>query len=271
MPYGICPSCLNPIRLIGLECESKQRPYGKHAGETIQGLPVWKKQRYEYCPFASKNDRRAPNEDDLLPEIDDGVIELYELLRKEFDRVVYLLQKELHIRCSDVFWRRALHQFVVNRVYCYPWLTESNLPYIFALRGLQQSNCYGQKFEVDTDLYRALGNHPAVQFEDVRTHTDEIDPKYKRLRQKQGRFLKLVFRLTEHKQIAEDGHTLKETMKFCVDDNLTGQTIHEETIEFDESYFTNLISAANSERYRVQKYLDMANECMPPLELTDNN
>ena len=41
-----------------------------------------------------------------------------------------LFQKELGIRCSTMFWRKVLNQFLVNEVYFYPWLTESNLPYI---------------------------------------------------------------------------------------------------------------------------------------------
>jgi hypothetical protein len=31
--YGICPSCLNPIQLIGISHEIKRRPHGKHAGK----------------------------------------------------------------------------------------------------------------------------------------------------------------------------------------------------------------------------------------------
>ncbi len=39
--YGICPSCLNPIQLIGLYSESGRRPYGRHTGKNIDGLPEW--------------------------------------------------------------------------------------------------------------------------------------------------------------------------------------------------------------------------------------
>ena len=39
--YGICPSCLNPIQLIGVVKEIKGNPYGKHTGKNIKGLPAW--------------------------------------------------------------------------------------------------------------------------------------------------------------------------------------------------------------------------------------
>ena len=41
-------------------------------------------------------------------------------------------------------------------VYFYPWLTESNLPYIFALKGMQHQNILGQKFLIGTQLYNCL-------------------------------------------------------------------------------------------------------------------
>ncbi len=39
--YAICPSCLNPIQLIGLVTKTKMKPYGRHTGKDIDGLPKW--------------------------------------------------------------------------------------------------------------------------------------------------------------------------------------------------------------------------------------
>lgn len=37
--YGICPSCLNPVQLIGIAKQIKVSPYGKHTGKNIAGFP----------------------------------------------------------------------------------------------------------------------------------------------------------------------------------------------------------------------------------------
>ena len=34
--YAICPSCLNPIQIIGLVQEIKSKPYGRHSGKNIK-------------------------------------------------------------------------------------------------------------------------------------------------------------------------------------------------------------------------------------------
>ncbi len=39
--YAICPSCLNPIQIIGLVQEIKSKPYGRHSGKNINGFPAW--------------------------------------------------------------------------------------------------------------------------------------------------------------------------------------------------------------------------------------
>ena len=118
--YGICPSCLNPIQLIGISHEIKVSPHGKHTGKDIIGLPKWEHQRYIYCPYAKNSEYIAPNEQDMLPDIDENIVELYDLVREQFDRVVYVIENVLNIKCSPFFWRKALQLYVNNHVYCYP-------------------------------------------------------------------------------------------------------------------------------------------------------
>lgn len=259
--YGICPSCLNSVQLIGLSHAVKVSPYGKHTGKTIAGLPDWKQQKYKYCPYARHSDYQAPDDQTLLPDIDQDIIALYDLLRNQFDRAVYIIQKVFHIRGTAAFWRKALRTYVINWVYCYPWLTESNLPYVFAMRGMQQEKCWGQLFEIHSEIYDAISTHPYAAW------VDSGIKGYHLLRNKQGGFLKLVFRFYNHRQKAVNGEKLKESFIFCIDDNNTGNTIFQKKIEFDETYFINLIRADRS--YRNQMLLQIANEEMPPLQATD--
>ncbi len=262
--YGICPSCLNPILLKGIEREIKVRPHGAHAGKYIKGLPVWNQQKYEYCPFAKRKDYREPNEKDLL-EIDDGVIELYNLLKNQFDRVVYILSHEFEVKFSTRFWRVALTQYLKSHVYCYPWLTEANLPYVFAYRGMQQQNIWGEKFLVGSELYNAIVIHPNVNFVEPSKTDDNISDRiYARLDNKDS-FLMLQFRFTNHRQKATDGETLCESMDFYVDDLISGDILYKRTIEFSETYFVNLINKIDNEKNRQQWLLDIATELMPEI------
>ncbi len=253
--YAICPSCLNPIQIVGMFSETESRPYGRHAGMNINGLPEWNYEKYKYCPFATSKPSK-PNDDEKV-KINDGVIELYDLLRSQFDRVAYVISDELKMRFTGYFWEKSLRRFLINRTYCYPWLTEVNLPYVFAYRGMHQQDIWGQRFLEASELYNALNRHPNVKFRDT-------EGGYMRLDRKRE-FLKLQLRFSEHKQIARSGETLRETMMLYVDDMVSDKTIFEKRIEFDETYFVNLIRKKDNEDKRQQWLLDISNKLMPPL------
>ena len=63
--YAICPSCLNPIQIIGLVQEIKSKRMVDIAEKILIGFPAWNERKYEYCPYADRNKRRPPNEDEL--------------------------------------------------------------------------------------------------------------------------------------------------------------------------------------------------------------
>ncbi len=74
--------------------------------------------------------------------------------------------------------------------------------------------------------------------------------------------------LTGHKNNVSEGEILKETMAFCIDDRTTGNTIFEEQIEFDETYFMNLVNKSDNDDKRQQWLLDIANELMVGIEVS---
>ena len=257
--YGICPSCLNPIQLIGTVRKVKISPYGKHTGKTIQGIADWNQLKYEYCPYAAPEHRISINDNEILPEITEDIIELYELLKTNFDRVIYVIEKELDIHCSPNFWEKVIQQYIINLAYCYPWLTESNLPYIFAYRGMTHNNLYGQQVKFNSMIYIALEKHKDIKF-----LTPKNNEAYRTIYGKNG-YLNLEFRFTQHKQRANSGKTLVESMQFCVDDLISGETVFQKTIEFDETYFMNIVNKAGNEKYRNTKLLEIAQKTMYPL------
>ena len=158
-----------------------------------------------------------------------------------------------------MFWRKVLNQFLVNEVYLYPWLTESNLPYIFALKGMQHQNILGQKFLIGTQLYNAIEAHNNVSFE-----VDEKNPEYARLKNA-GTYLNLQVRFYGHRQKAVEGEELSESMFFCVDDMDSDEEIYRTRLTFNETYFPNLIKDSKNENRQLW-LLDIAKDMMKGIE-----
>lgn len=264
--YAVCPSCMNPIQLIGVYGEKKVPPYGRHTGQDIDGLPPWNLIKYKYCPFADRSIRVLPNDKDLL-NIDDRVVELYQYLKEHFDQVIIYISSVLGIRGETNFWEKCLKQFIANHAYCYPWLTESNLPYIFAYSGIQHQNLYKLKFRVGTDLYNAIAEQPNTKFIDTHVKNFQIFDT-------NGKWLHLEFRFTDHKQQASSGEKLCETMMFYVDKiydkrhgnerKRTVKTIYKEKIQFSETDFADMVKY---NRGHQQWLLDVAEANMPLLTL----
>lgn len=189
---------------------------------------------------------------------DQRTVDYYNLLRKQFDIVVYIIQEAFHIRCTNAFWKGVLQTYLINRVFCDTEVTEYSLPCTFALRALQQHSCLGQQFEVNSEVFQAISKHPCVAWADV------MNDGYKMLKNN-GNYLKLVFRLTNHQQKAVEGKELKESLIFCIDDNISLKTVYEKKIEFDETYFTNILNSEKGKNVWDQDLLDIAAELMPPL------
>lgn len=238
--YAICPSCLNPIQIIGLIRKTKVNPYGKHTGKDVDDLAKWNQSKYEFCPYADSKQRREMDDNELLPDITEDIIELYNLLKDNFDKVVYFISKELDIKCSPSFWEKVLDTFLYNRAYCYPWLTENNLPYVLVYSGMRHMNIYNQSFKVDSEIFEELNKHPDIQF--VKSSFGE---KHKRLISN-GEFLALEFRFYKHRQKGADGEELYESMHFCVDDIKDKSNVivcFEKEIIFEQHHFMNLVNA----------------------------
>ena len=255
--YAICPPCLNSIQIIGLAHGSKCEPYGKHTGKTIKGFPDFNYRKYQFCPYADH--RKHPNDDERLNIIDNDVVDLYNLLRDQFDRVVYVVSTTLGIRGSDAFWKNALRQFLENEMYCFPWLTTSNLPYLFAYKGLHQQNLLGQKFKINSPLYNVLNTHPNVSF------ASSNDVNYGRLENK-DHFLSLQMRFSQFKQCIDENDRLRQTMQVNIDDLKTNNVLYTQLITFDENFFERLIFKSSNSNKRQMKLLEIAKEMMPDIK-----
>ena len=113
--YSICPVCNNPVRLVGIYKATIPKPYGAHAGETVEGLPIHNLQKYEYCTLSRKGKR--VNDTERFDKPDASQKELCHILCNNFHKVVYVIEKVLGIQGSTAFWRTRLEQFMASKGY----------------------------------------------------------------------------------------------------------------------------------------------------------
>jgi hypothetical protein len=155
-------------------------------------------------------------------------------------------------------------QYVADNFYAYPWLSEANLPYMVAYRGMHHQKVYKQRFLVDSEVYKALANHPGVEFEKA------YDSRYEQLANKKGHYLELFFRFTGHTHKVSEGEFLCETMQFCIDDRDTNKTIFQRKIEFDETYFMNIVRKGDESK-RQQRLFTIADNLPTTSELVQKH
>ena len=249
--YAFCPICLNPIQLVGLY--TSNRKYGKHTGEDIKGLGKFNFYYYRYCPYAT-NQRVHIDPRERLTDIDDRIKELYYLIKEQFDRIIYIVEKTLNIKCSKQFWENSLNQFMMSEGYLYPWINEANIPYVFAYLGLQSQNLYGQMIKNNSALYNKLHSSAELSIVDQGNG-------YSKITSKEGCYVLLTVRFLNHIQKALEGEELNETIQFCVDKN--NNDFFSETIQIDNHYFINLINKIDNNNKRNTKLLQLSEKHMP--------
>lgn len=126
---------------------------------------------------------------------------------------------------------------------------------------MHQQNILGQKFLRDSPLYNALKSHDNVSF----AMSNSSKNKDYMILTKKYKFLKLQLRFSHHTQKAIEGETLKETMRIYIDDMVSGDVLYQSKIQFDGTFFINMINKKENADKRQQSILDIANELMPDL------
>ena len=82
--YAICPSCDNPIQLIGLykELSNTDKPYGKHVGKSVKNLAEWHQVDYDFCPLSSHSRFRFNCEERV--NVTEKMLNCYRLLSPQY-------------------------------------------------------------------------------------------------------------------------------------------------------------------------------------------
>lgn len=118
--YAVCPACDNPIEIIGLykKIKNTNKPYGKHYPKSIDGIAVYNKQAYEFCPYSSqKNQITKEHRKELLTDFEKNI---YNLMKENFDIVVYVLSKAIDIKITRALAEEMLKTYIASKSWQYP-------------------------------------------------------------------------------------------------------------------------------------------------------
>ena len=104
--FAVCPACGNPILICNLfkrtDGSRSANPYGRHYSASVPGVADYDETAYMFCPLSRNhsdpgNTRRTPT--------DKAGRELYALMRDQFDRYVYIWEKDHGPACGT--WIRS--------------------------------------------------------------------------------------------------------------------------------------------------------------------
>lgn len=261
--FAVCPICDNPIEIIGLykRLKNTEHPYGKHFPKSLSGLAEYNQQAYDFCPYADK--RKSVNINSRKTKLTDFEKNIYYLIREQFDRVIYILSKQLDIKITNNAARNMLTTYVSGKGWLYPWSTLNNLPWVIGHLSWSKK-LYGQPILKNSPLYSAISEKcPAASF----VPCDKYGGEYDILLSKEGMFLDLNYCIIEHNRAVVNDELL-ETMEFVVSEGGVGKVknIFTKTLTVNQDYFLNLVNLSKNREQRNYKLLEIAKEVMRELK-----
>lgn len=253
--FAVCPACENPIQILGLykKLQHTDKPYGRHAPphQDLSGLPEYSQEAYDYCPYAGPR-RYDPNARKPRPDATSRAI--LELLKSQFDRVCYIIEKAVGIKVTPALARKMLQDYLEAEGHLYRGANLLNVPWIFAYRSGSQS-MFGRIIKENEALKNALVQHvEGLSFGNFGQITST------------GRYITVNFCFIHHKsEVRED--QMCESMRFVVSQparvaDVEHEIIYEQEIIFDHMYFQNLIALGREALNRGSALLAVAEELL---------
>ncbi|MGL4209599.1 MAG: hypothetical protein ACRCTY_09465, partial [Candidatus Adiutrix sp.] len=227
--YAICPRCDNPIPIIGLY--KSKNPYGRHLPHSIHGLANYDQEAYDFCPYACPQ-LKSPTEKLKKTKLDGLPQRILNILKEQFDRVIYLLSKSIGIVITDKLAKAMLEKYLRTEGFLYYQAAITNIPWVFGYMSHSQS-LYGRIIKEGTPLRAAI----------EAKLPDAIFSEKNQLFSKSKNFMQITFCFIKH-QLPFKNQTLNESFDFVVSagEGTPPQEIYRETLIVDETYFLNLIN-----------------------------
>ncbi len=249
--YAVCPLCDNPIQLVGLfkSVPDSIKPYGKHHKGMVDGLASYDEDAYWGCPYANPNPSKATIR--RKPGSKTAAF-LYALLREQFDRIIYILEKMTGIKISAAFAKKLLESYVANEGWMYYDSTQDNLPYML-LVAEPAYTLVNRHIEQGSSLYDGiLKNCKTIEL-------ISVNDRYAKAVPVEGKYSNVTFLLAEHRRKVADNH-LTETFSLQVVEN--DKVVYRQRIEVDPDYLRRLIKLPEERSFRNAKLLKLAEKIL---------
>ena len=254
--FAVCPACDNPVQLVGLYelPPNVKNPFGKHATKSIRGIAPFDGEASNDCPYFQP---RQHKKTDRKTGFDGVPRKILRLLIEQFDRVVYILEKETQVVLSEKALRGMLQRYKGERGYLYTGATLRNVPWIFAYMS-DATRLFGQKIGGNAELVKAIESQvPGAEISTKGRLEAKSLPGMK------GPYFDLKMSFIRHR-ISKDNEEsgLVESMEFVVSQLRKGELehIHKQVLKFDPAWFESLIRMPVDHPYRRMDRVDMARE-----------
>lgn len=112
--YAVCPECDNPIQIVGLfrdTPESGKKPYGRHHRSDLPCLAKYNEDDYYNCSFSNPGRKKAVGRRSTKSRIGRTALKL---IREQYDRMIYILQKDMEIYISAALAEQMLERWDLN-------------------------------------------------------------------------------------------------------------------------------------------------------------
>lgn len=253
---AVCPRCNNPVAILGIYKEISTAPHARHAKNVdIPNVARYNEYKYLHCPY---HKRKANYVKEYVPETEEPQRqELYRIAKENFDKAIYLLQKETGIYITLDMAEQLAENYAAMRAYNYIDATVYNIPW-YLLYSFPGVPLYHMIVKKDSVIYKYL----------LKTGLNLKDSKIKNhayVENNEGYLLTA----TNYKYAVDENDELKEWLDFSVlrpDPNVIDTLLYivvgRFSINVDSYYFGNLVHYEEWEPR--QKMLDIADKYMNP-------
>jgi len=259
--FAVCPACDNPIQLVGLYHlpANVNNPYGKHTTSGISGIAPLDVEARDHCPYFNP---RPHQKTDRKAKFDGVPRKIVRILVEQFDRVVYILEKQTQVTLSANTLKGMLERYKGEQGYLYTGATLRNIPWIFAYMA-DATALFAQRVGENHELATAIHTHVPVAYVDT----------YGRLRPTpvpgaKDTFIDIKMSFIQHKITKHsEASVLKESVVFVVSHTHKGQVVdfYKQGLTFNPVWFDRLIQMPIDNPNRRMDRVDLAREVLGDL------
>lgn len=247
--FAVCPACDNPIQIIGLRDGDK--PFGKHFRRTVPHIANYLQENYDDCLLRARNVKRLQKSDKraTFNQLSKNILTL---LVAQFDRVIYLLERNIGIKISERLAIDMLNNYIAGEGYLYRFASLHNIPWMFAYFSNSQ-----------TLVGRIIFKNEALKTAILTFTPFTFDSKYKsQVVNETKKYAALTFYFTQHKVKNKD-ESFNESLNFVVVCNK--KEIYTQEIVFDVPYFNKLIQLEGYDDKRNHNLIQLARDACQDL------